>query len=305
MSTKCSIAWGEKFHLYHEAFEDDGVHLELEGADFEATPTGIRVKVPNAVMAMLKEKFKLDVSHAQLTDEEILERATKFVDDRIRRVKDAKAIGRSAGLISLLGGLHYGSAEAPREDQIAGGVAGMNETRARHAALLAEFEGLKAADGSTPLPDFVRAALPKEMVHSFTEDEAVKFPRRLALAAVRAGEGTNRDSIMMVHSTVLHPNGDSISLYVLELDDGSIYLTDLGAGLHELSVNGVKPTDRVVDVLRGICANSGIDLNGEEEGGKFHPTGMGKATTREALAKDFVKLIEALAKVTTLEYGLA
>lgn len=37
MSTKCSLAYGDTFHLYQECFDEDNVYLELEGIEYEAT----------------------------------------------------------------------------------------------------------------------------------------------------------------------------------------------------------------------------------------------------------------------------
>jgi hypothetical protein len=40
MSTKSTIAHGHGFHFYHEAFDEDGVYLELEDVEFEAATGG-------------------------------------------------------------------------------------------------------------------------------------------------------------------------------------------------------------------------------------------------------------------------
>lgn len=145
MSTKCTIAYGEDFHFYHECFDDDNVYLEIEGDDIEyeamkmlAGPGRVMIKIPNAIMAAVQKSFKHEVSCAQMTDEQVLAEATKFVDERIARVAKIRAEGREPGIISLLGMIPYGSAEDPREQQIASGVESIKARRAKQQAELAE-----------------------------------------------------------------------------------------------------------------------------------------------------------------------
>ena len=70
MSTRATIAYGEKYHLYSECFDVDGsVYLELNGPDleYEASPGQIVVHIPrNVIEAILnhseeiKERFKAE-----------------------------------------------------------------------------------------------------------------------------------------------------------------------------------------------------------------------------------------------------
>lgn len=60
MSTKSTIRYGEKFHLYVDAFdkrEDDVVHLELEGIEFSAHATnggaGVEITMPSSLAVEL------------------------------------------------------------------------------------------------------------------------------------------------------------------------------------------------------------------------------------------------------------
>ena len=149
MSTKCSIAYGEnKFHFYHECFDDENVYLELEGEnlEYEASPGRVMVKIPNEIMAVLQVAFKHDVSLAALTEEQVIADCEKYVDERIERVRKTKAEGRNPGLMSLLGAIPYGSAEDPREKQVSQGVAYMMAKRAKQLEELAEIKKFTEVD---------------------------------------------------------------------------------------------------------------------------------------------------------------
>ena len=52
MSTRCSIAYDQTFHVYSEMFDSGGVYVELEGydVDFEVYPGRITVRIPKNVM---------------------------------------------------------------------------------------------------------------------------------------------------------------------------------------------------------------------------------------------------------------
>lgn len=53
MSTKCSIKFGDDWHLYRETM-DDSIHLEIEGdIDFEASPGRVDVQIPAHVAKAL------------------------------------------------------------------------------------------------------------------------------------------------------------------------------------------------------------------------------------------------------------
>ena len=62
MSTKSSIACGPNFHLYHEAFEQDAVYLELEQAFFEASPNKVTVAIPVVIWEVIRQHAGADLS---------------------------------------------------------------------------------------------------------------------------------------------------------------------------------------------------------------------------------------------------
>ena len=70
MSTKITIAYGDRYHLYSECFDIDGsVYLELNGVDLEykVYPGQITVHIPRDVIEailnhseQIKERFKAE-----------------------------------------------------------------------------------------------------------------------------------------------------------------------------------------------------------------------------------------------------
>src|SRR5574343_478775 len=91
MSTKSSIACGPNFHLYHEAFEQDAVYLELEQAFFEASPDKVTVAIPVVVWEVIRQYAGADLSWAAKSDEEIRQWVEHEVDERIALSQTASA----------------------------------------------------------------------------------------------------------------------------------------------------------------------------------------------------------------------
>ena len=120
MSTKSTIAHGRNFHLYHEAFDEDYVYLELEGTKFEASYNRVMVPIPVHVWEVIRHYPGIDLKYADKTDAEIRRHAEQEVDERLERYE--KATERSKKLVSLFGSLAYGTADQTREQQIAAGV---------------------------------------------------------------------------------------------------------------------------------------------------------------------------------------
>lgn len=59
MSTKSSISYGDKYHLYYEAFKDDHVCLELDDVEYKATPATVMVAIPKKVFEeIIKDYLK-------------------------------------------------------------------------------------------------------------------------------------------------------------------------------------------------------------------------------------------------------
>lgn len=120
MSTKSTIAHGRNFHLYHEAYDEDYVYLEVEGTKFEASYNRVMVPIPVHIWEVIRHYPGIDLKYADKTDAEIRQYVDQEVDERLERYE--KATERSKGLVLLFGSLAYGTADQPREQQIAAGV---------------------------------------------------------------------------------------------------------------------------------------------------------------------------------------
>jgi hypothetical protein len=141
MSTKATIAYGPAFHFYQEAFDDDAVYLELEGVQFEAGYNRVMVPIPVHIWEVIRQYPGVDLSFAEKTDAELAQFVEQEVEERLRRYQEASE--NAKGFMSLCGALVYGSADEPREQQIARGRAHFTNMRAHQRqiqAAIAELE---------------------------------------------------------------------------------------------------------------------------------------------------------------------
>jgi hypothetical protein len=144
MSTKSTIAYGRNFHLYHEAFDEDYVYLEIEGTQFEASYNRVMVPIPVHVWEVIRRYPGIDLKYADKTDAEIRRYVEQEVDERFKQYE--KASPKSKGLISLSGALVYGTADQPRDQQIAAGVEHFTKVREHHRQISQAIEELEQAN---------------------------------------------------------------------------------------------------------------------------------------------------------------
>jgi hypothetical protein len=85
----------------------------------------------------------IDLSWADQSDAEILDHVSQSVDDRIRDY--AAADPDKKGWVSLCGGLVFGQADAPREEQIQQGVAHYQRLREHQQQVKAAIAELQQA----------------------------------------------------------------------------------------------------------------------------------------------------------------
>jgi len=142
MSTKCSIAHGKGFHLYNEVFDDEHVFLQLDKADFKATPESVRIKLPLHVWEYIRSFPGGDLSDAELSDQQIHEEAIQAVDTRLTQAAQAKR-GEIRTLIWIASDLVMGGIDLPRDQQIVNYVAHRQRQRAQQQEVLARVEALK------------------------------------------------------------------------------------------------------------------------------------------------------------------
>ena len=142
MSTKCSIAHGTGFHLYNEVFDDEHVFLQLDNADFEVTPDRVMVKLPLHVWEYIRCFPGADLSHADVSDEQIHEEAVHAVESRLAKAAEASS-DRMRDLVAFGGSFFMGDIALPRDEQIANYVAHHQRQRAQQREVLAQVESLK------------------------------------------------------------------------------------------------------------------------------------------------------------------
>jgi len=101
-------------------FDEDHVYLELKATQFEASYNRIMVPVPVHVWEVIRRYPGIDLKYADKTDAELRQYVEQEVDDRLQRYEEASE--RAKGLVSLSGALAFGTADQPREQQIAAGI---------------------------------------------------------------------------------------------------------------------------------------------------------------------------------------
>jgi len=143
MSTKSTIAYGPTFHFYHEALDDSYVYLELEQVEFEAAYNRVMVPIPVHIWEVIRQYPGIDLAWAEKSDQDIVDYVTEYVDDRIRQCEEAEE--NKKGLVSLIGGLVFGTADASRAEQIEQGVAYYQKLRKHQQQVKAAIEELQQA----------------------------------------------------------------------------------------------------------------------------------------------------------------
>lgn len=141
MSTKCSLAHGPGFHLYQEVFDDDNIYLEVEGTHFEAAYKRVMLPIPVHVWEVIRHYPGISYKYADKTDAELRDEVACSVDERLMKYKEASE--RAAPLHRFAGSLVFGSIDAPREEQIAQGMAYFTRMRAHQQQIRHAVEELE------------------------------------------------------------------------------------------------------------------------------------------------------------------
>ena len=150
MSTKATIAYGENFHFYHEAMDEDHVYLELETTHFEAGYGRVMLPIPIHIWETIRHLGGARLDLVNRTDEALLAMVEAAVDARITRYQEAlRTHPERAGLMSLAGSLVYGGTEDPRMEQIARGMEYYRHERQRQREIQAAIGKLREAQRHT------------------------------------------------------------------------------------------------------------------------------------------------------------
>jgi hypothetical protein len=144
MSTKCSIAHGDSFHLYQDLLDEEHVCLRLGHVDFQASRDEVTVKIPLHLWEFLRSYPGADLSEANKTDDEIDQEASERVGERLAKVEaTATASNSASSLLELGGAFVMGPIDLPREQQIANCVQHLRRLRHQQRELLSRIEALK------------------------------------------------------------------------------------------------------------------------------------------------------------------
>lgn len=125
MSTKCSVAWGDGFHLYQECLEDDGIYLEIDKCEVQFNG-GVTIKIPSAVWETIRHYGAVDLSLADMTDAQLRRLISKDVSERIAQVREARKelkddpekLASKLAVLDLFGCMLYGAATDPKKKQV-------------------------------------------------------------------------------------------------------------------------------------------------------------------------------------------
>lgn len=139
MSTKITLAHGDRFHFYNEVCDHAHVYLELNGFEFKATHSGVTVQIPLDIWALMHRCGPPKFGLAPKTDEEMLASVESDVDHRIQAFENART-DRERAMENLFGHLTYGEVSDPRVVQIERGLELFRIVRARERAIIARIE---------------------------------------------------------------------------------------------------------------------------------------------------------------------
>lgn len=146
MSTKCTIAYGESFHLYREVLDQDHVYLQLQTTHFEAGYASVMIPIPIHIWETIRHLGGAELDLADRTDMELIAMVDKNVDERIAEYERvARKRPDRAGFFAIIGSLVYGAADEPREAQIQHGMEYFQRERKRQKELQARIASLRSA----------------------------------------------------------------------------------------------------------------------------------------------------------------
>lgn len=132
MSTKCSVFCTDELHIYRECFDDDPIapmYVDYHSGGMRATIT-LSLAALRAVYRETGRTLAHVRKHAELTDLAI---ATTCRTDVAERCSGKRYAGS-------VGGMAYGDADDPQQDQISQGVTYWRKVRDRARAALAKWD---------------------------------------------------------------------------------------------------------------------------------------------------------------------
>ena len=138
MFTKTTLAYGNTFHFYQEALDEDYVYLELQGVKYEANYNRVMVPIPIHIWEVIRKLGAANLSLISKSDEELLIDVEKYVDKRIQEYKQ-----NPSSLARLSGSLVYGMASDSRAEQIHSGMEAYKAQRKEQQEIKAAIDALE------------------------------------------------------------------------------------------------------------------------------------------------------------------
>ena len=135
MSTKSSLSTGPKHHLYREALDDEHIYLELSDVDFEASKDRVTVQIPLEIWMTIKSLGTPDTTLVDMTDDQLLEKTTREVQERIAQYNGQS--GQQPSFLRLIGYGVYGAVTDSEDQQIQAGMAFYKQKRQKQQEMLA------------------------------------------------------------------------------------------------------------------------------------------------------------------------
>jgi hypothetical protein len=154
MSTKCTIAHGENFHLYREVFDEDHVYLELDTTRFEVGYGRVMLPIPVHIWETIRPLGGARLDLVDEDDDGLLEIVERDVSQRVAEYQRAVSeTPECAGFIALFGCLPYGTAYSPRADQIRRGMDYFRRERQRQREVKVRIAAMRKTTSEPALPD--------------------------------------------------------------------------------------------------------------------------------------------------------
>ena len=140
MTVKATLAYGKNFHFYHETLDNNHVYLELEDVPYDAGDRRIMVAIPIDVWEVIRGLGQADLDLVEASDEELIRLVEEKVDGRVAGYeKLLESDYERAGWMRFSEATKFGATDAPREEQIARGLAFFRTERARQREVTARI----------------------------------------------------------------------------------------------------------------------------------------------------------------------
>jgi hypothetical protein len=116
MSTRRTLWYGDKYHLYQDGFYDENVYLDIKDSRFDS----LILKIPLTVWKEMRQHtIQPNERYLDFSETELRVEAEREVDEHRAHLEEVRAKGgKHAGLRMMFGSFVFGSPDTPREEMI-------------------------------------------------------------------------------------------------------------------------------------------------------------------------------------------